>query len=253
MKTASILITTFLRPELLKWNLQSLSRQSIPFDFETILLNDGLPDETEALYKQYKNQLNMRYCFTGQRNSAESLVYRVPGFALNFGIRQAEGQVLVISCAEMFHLNNTVEHLVLPVLGDNKNISTSIGMDDTGSFLAGLNSHGDFSWSDYINRYPRLNTRLPFLMAMNRQEMIEIGGYDEDFTGFAYDDDDLVNRLLGNGCYMSLTQAQTIHLYHIRHDDSHMDTPELRHNERLYNERKGQIVRNQNRNWGQLN
>ncbi len=252
MYTASILITSFLRPELLKWNLESLSHQAPPFKFEAIVLNDGLPDETEHLCELYRDRLNLKYIFTGQRNRPESMIYRVPGFALNIGIRQAQGQLLIISVAEMFHLNNTIEQLALPVLGDKKILATSIGMDDDGSFLEGLKNSGNFSWNGYISRYRRLNTRLPFLMALSRQEIVEIGAYDEDFTGFAFDDNDLVDRLIDNGCYMCLTQAQAIHLYHLRHDDSHVDTPEYKHNERLYHERKNIIVRNHIHGWGQI-
>ena len=49
MLQVSILITAFMRPHILKWNLFSLSRQEIGLDFETIVLNDGIPDETGPL------------------------------------------------------------------------------------------------------------------------------------------------------------------------------------------------------------
>lgn len=252
MLSVSILITSFLRPHLLKWNLESLARQSIPFEYEILVLNDGVQDNTETVCSRYQEKLDLKYMFTGQRNLNGNLVYRVPGFALNIGIRQALGQVLIISCAEMFHINETLLHLAQPVLADNKTLATSIGMDDTGSFLKSLESNnGAFSLDAYYSEYPYLNTRLPFLMAVDRQEMLEIGGYDEDFVGFAYDDDDIMGRLFLNGCSLYLTQAQTIHLFHPRHDNSHLDTPEYRLNHRLYLERKGQIVRNQNHSWGQ--
>lgn len=253
MAKISILITTFLRPHLLKWNLLSLARQNIDFDFETIILNDGLPDETEELCAKYEEQLNLKYIFTGHRNLGGDMIYRVPGFALNIGAKHASGEVLIISCAEMFHLNNTIKRLATIVLLNPKLLGTAVGMDDDGSFLDYLNNHnGEYDLTAYLNNYGCLNTRLPFLMAVHRDEFFHIGGYDEDFTGFAYDDNDLIERLLNNGCRLCLTQALTIHLYHPRHDDDKEETSEYLFNKSLYEERKGIIVRNQNREWGQL-
>lgn len=253
MIKASLLITSYLNSHLLKWNLASLARQQLPFSFETIVLNDGLPDESEHLCQQYENQLNIRYVFTGHRNQPGHMVYRVPGFALNIGARLARGQIIIISCAQMFHLNHTIPHLVYPLQYDAKLLTTSIGMDDDGSFLTQLEkSGGDFDWDSYFSIYPRLNTRLPFLMAINRQQFINIGGYDEDMIGFANDDEDLMERLLFNGCNIYLTQALTIHLFHNRHFKEHGDSPETRYNVHLYRSRKGRILRNQHREWGRL-
>ena len=81
---------------------------------------------------------------------------------------------------------------------------------------------------------------------------MEIVCYDEDMVGFAFYDNDLMDRLLANGSRLCLTQAQTIHLYHPRHDDSHIDTDEYRHNSLIYQQRKGKLVRNQGREWGYL-
>lgn len=253
MIKASLLITSYLCSHLLKWNLASLARQQMPFSFETIVLNDGLPDESEQLCRLYENQLNIRYVFTGQRNQPGRMVYRVPGFALNIGARLARGEILIISGAEMFHLNQTIAHLVKPLQYDAQLLTTSIGMDDDGSFLAYLEkSGGYFDWNSYFSIYPRLNPRLPFLMAMNRLQFLDIGGYDEDMIGFAYDDDDLMDRLLFSGCNIYLTQALTIHLFHHGRVKEHGDSPETLYNAQLYRSRKGKILRNQNHEWGRL-
>lgn len=248
----SILITTFQRPALLNWNLFSLARQNLP-PAEIIVLNDGLPDETEAVCASYRDRLNIKYVFTGQRNLSGSIIYRVPGFVINIGAKLASGDILVMSCAEMFHLNETISQLIVPVSLDRKYLGTAVGMDDDGSFLSYITSNqGSFDLDAYLNDYPRLNTTLPFLMAMAREEFFGIGGYDEDLTGLAYDDNDFMGRLIDNGCRLCLTQAQTIHLYHPRHDDGKYQEPEYVYNDRLYRERRGQIVRNLNREWGRL-
>ncbi len=253
MKQLSILISSFMRPQLLKWNLQTLARQKIPFDFETILLNDGLPDESEQLASLYQDALKLRYVFTGQRNSSGNIVYRVPGFAFNIGAKLAEGQVIIICCGEMYHVNDTVRYLTEPVLYDSNLVSTCIGMDDDGTFLASLERNdGWYDWREFRNSYPLLNTRLPFLMAINRQRFYNIGGYDEDMVGFAYDNNDLIDRLLTGGCTLYLTQAQTMHLNHQGCANANVDTDEYRYNSRLYKERQGKLLRNQGREWGLL-
>ncbi|MGE5390138.1 MAG: glycosyltransferase family 2 protein [Deltaproteobacteria bacterium] len=254
MLQASILITSYQRPNLLKWNLFSLARQRIPFSYEVIVLNDGTPDATEELCKSYKSRLPLKYVFTGQRNLKGDLKYRVPGFAVNIGAQLSKGKVLIISCAEMYHINDTIAQLVPPVLMDNKTLATSIGMDDQdASFLEYVDSNGgDYDEEAYLCNYPCLNTTLPFLMAMKRSEFFSIGGYDEDFTGYSYDDNDLMSRLEKNGCSLCLTQAQTIHLYHHRHSSDEWCSPDTIYNANLFRERADRVIRNLGRNWGQV-
>lgn len=254
LNPVSILITSFQRPHLLMWNLHSLAGQKIPFPFETIVLNDGVPDETASLCRQFERTLNLKYVFTGQRNLNGLIKYRVPGFALNIGAQISRGDVLIISCAEMFHLNNTVEMLAAPVRLNHKLLATAIGMDDhDGSFLEYINRNkGHCDIRAYHQDYPRLNTALPFLMAISRSEFFAIGGYDEDFTGWAYDDNDLVDRLVAHGCRLCLTQALTIHLYHPRHDTGREQTPEYQFNRNLYLKGKDRMVRNTGKEWGRI-
>lgn len=254
MVKISILITAYQRPHLLQWNLSSLARQKIPVDYEILVLNDGLPDETEALCQQYKKVLNVRYIFTGQRNLKGRMIYRVPGFALNIGAKLSTGDVIVVSCAEMFHLNNSILQLYNSLLINSRMLSTAIGMDDhDSSFLDHLTTHnGEFDSAAYHKNYPVLRSKLPFLMAISRREFFAVGGYDEDFIGFAYDDDDFVSRLLKNGCTYCLTQAKTIHLYHPRHDNDHTQSPEYLYNQHLYLNNNS-IIRNQEREWGSIN
>jgi len=180
--------------------------------------------------------------------------YRVPGFALNIGARISQGDVLIISCAEMFHLNETIQLLTVPVRINSKLLATSVGMDDQdGSFLNYVNQHkGNFDLAAFNHNYPKLNTNLPFLMAINRDEFLNIGGYDEDFTGLAFDDNDLVDRLIQNGCELCLTQAQTVHLYHPRYEISKDQIDDYHYNQKLYQHRKGKVVRNQGKPWGKI-
>jgi len=252
--TTSIIITTFQRPHLLKWGLYSLAQQAMPADFETIVLNDGIHDETEAICREYEQKLNLKYVFTGQRNADGKIKWRVPGFAINIGARLSRGRVLIISCAEMFHLNDCIAHLSYPLLTNSKLLGTPIARDDhDGSFLDNLNrSRGRFDTNRFFNDYPGLNTRLPFLTSISREEFFAIGGYDEDFIGIGYDDNDLMLRLLKNGCSYYQTAAETIHLYHERIWYAMESSPETMHNRNLFYERQNQIVRNQNQYWGKL-
>ncbi len=250
--TVSILITTFKRPHLLEWGLYSLAKQAMPANFETIVLNDGIPDETEAICREYEHRLNLRYVFTGQRNLDGNIKWRVPGYAINIGAKLSRGKVLIISCAEMFHLNDCILNLSIPVLYNPKTLGIPVGRDDQdGSFLAGLIASGGlFDYNAFYQRYPGLNIWLPFLTSVSRSEFFAIGGYDEDFVGIGYDDNDLMLRLVNNGCQYLQTGAETIHLYHERIWFDPQSSPEINYNMNLYYGRRNQIIRNQGREWG---
>ncbi|MDQ7092671.1 glycosyltransferase [Desulfosporosinus sp. PR] len=251
----SIIITTFQRTHLLRWGLYSLSLKEIPYEFETIVLNDGIEDETEEICNEFKEKLNLKYIFTGQRNLNGHSVWRVPGFAINIGAKQSSGDILVFSCAEMFHVNQTIASLTKAITDNPKLLGIPIGKDDReGVFLEYLTENaGKFDLETY-NKCINLDTRMPFLMALHRSQFMEIGGYDEDFVGIAYDDRDLIDRLLKNGCQYCHTDAITVHLYHPRAKGYYEGggPPEWDYNKNLYFSRIGKIVRNEGKEWGKL-
>jgi len=87
-------------------------------------------------------------------------------------------------------------------------------------------------------------------MAVRREHFEAIGGYDEDFTGQSFDDDDLVTRLEMYGCEYVNTNARCIHLYHDRQIPSKQQNSRLQHNTELFHARYGMVLRNVNKEWG---
>jgi len=251
----SIIITTYQRAHLLKWGLHSLSLQTMPFEFETIVVNDGLEDETEEICMEFKEKLNLKYIFTGQRNLKGHPVWRIPGFAINIGVKQSSGDILVMCCAEMLHVNDTIARLTKPLLDNPKVLSIPVGKDDRdGNILESITKNNGVFEPHVFNNCADLYTKMPFLMALHRSQFMEIGGYDEDLVGIAYDDRDLMDRLLANGCEYCLTDAVTIHLYHPRAEGYYEGAgpTEWDYNKNIYFSRIGKIVRNEGKEWGVL-
>ena len=251
-----------MRPDLLKLGLWSLTQQTIKYEFETIVLNDGVEDDTETICNVYKDKLNIRYFFTGQRNIKEKMIHRDSGFAMNIGVKKAKGEIIILSGAEMYHLNNTINLIVDPLINDKKilSIPEMIYFDDTGNTVNYLSINPttdlpeDLLNEIKLNRENRRASLMPFFMGMYKKHFIKIGGYDEDFVGYAGDDNDFVNRLLLKELTHNPTNAEIIHLYHGKRCDSrqHWNNPKWVYNYNLSLVRKEKIVRNKNREWGKI-
>ena len=264
----SLVMTAYCRPELLNLGLWSLSQQQISHDLEIIVCNDGIEDSTQDVCKKYSDKLNIKYIFTGRRN-AKVMKFRIPGFALNIGVKQSKGDIIILSCAEIFHLNNSIDLLVAPLIYNKKLLTSSAAMffDDTGEGVDYLSKNLTRTLPMELLIRLQQNgecTRaieMPFFMGMYKEEYMNIGGYDEDFLGYAGDDNDLIFRLRYNGANKQglkyyFTQSQIIHLYHGSRCDSkmHPENPAWAYNYNLFITKREQkiIIRNQNREWGKL-
>ena len=257
MAESTILIATFHRNSQLLWNLKSLARQKL-VDTEILVLDDAWESDADCqeLVADFQDRLNISYLHTGQQKAAN--YWRVPGFAFNVGAKRTESEFLFLCCAEIYHHNNTIQPMVdLLRQHQEKVMIIPIGKTDkNGQITTRLNQGGQLSDEDYETYGTRLLVQYPFLMGLPRKDFFEIGGYDEDFTGVSAEDKDLVERLKWRGGQYIQSSSKIVHLSHsrARAQDGLQQNVRVRtqHNRSLYQSKKGQIVRNVDREWGVL-
>ena len=253
MPKTTILMPTYKRDALLDLGLKSIMRQKIP-GLEIIVLNDG-PEEIAT--KKIAEDHGAKYVFTGMRHKSGEEVWRVPGFAFNIGAKMAQGDVLVLTCAEMWHEEGCLTELLRPMMThkfaeDRRGVvSIPIAKDDDGGYLKAVNSGQ--SLDGIFDNLKDLRAELPFLLAVKKDIYLEMGGYDEDFTGRCYDDDDFTDRLGHHKCVFVKSNAKCVHLFHprktVKKDD---DGDRVAFNKKLFLDRRGTVVRNEGREWGIL-
>ena len=267
---ATLLVTTYHREQHLRWSLETLLSQDLKgLKYDILVLNDGTEDGTEALVKEFSRKgLIISYLFTGQRNRNGNGRWRVPGFAFNIGIKHSDSEIVVLTCSDIYHLGNTLRPIVDAVKTDPWALATVREVYDDWGSLYNYMETTDAWIADEVNLIvdgiksvppwirdtaPRPCPEMPFFLAMRRKRIIDIGGYDEDFTGYACEDNDLMERLVTGGCHYVKTGAEVVHLYHgMRTHKKVQSMPGYRRNLDLWTARRGQIVRNVGRPWGVL-
>jgi glycosyltransferase involved in cell wall biosynthesis len=252
----SILITTFKRNHLLKWNLLSLSKQNIDkYDYEILILDEGREDKAiHDLIDMYKN-LNIIYINTGKTKQNQN-EWRVPGYAFNIGAKKCKGDYILLMCAEIFSINETIDLIMQPVIDKDKIISTpQLAKDDIDSSFLNMLEKQDYKDVFNMNNLIPLNVLLPFFMAMNKRDYFSIGGYDERMNGVAREDDDFVERLVRKECKYVKSSASIVHLYHERLYDKKIDPAIMQRvafNDKIYKENKNVIKVNLYKEWGKF-
>jgi len=243
----TVLIPTLTRNHLLRHSLSSLLRER-PKNVEIIVLDDSSKPDDEC--KTVANEFECLYIHSGHTKSKDE-GWRIPGFAFNIGAKLAHGKHLILSSAEAYHPDNTLKLMLAKVKKKTILITRSV-RDDRGEFLRQLD-RGNSPDQSFIQKMKQLNAALPFFMSVPRDIFIEIGGYDEDFTGVCWDDNDIVNRLVNYGCKREVVNTDIIHLFHPRHN---YRSPDIRkrwlYNRHLFNTRKNKLIRNEDRRWGEI-
>jgi len=264
-KLVSLILPCFRRADLLDLGLYSISTyiDTLTFPLEIIVINDGIEDETKSICDKYNNKLNIKYYFSGQRNSTE-IKPRCPAWAINIGVKKCSGDIIVLSCPEVWHVNDALNLIIAPILTSDDRIMTTVRQvhfDDRNYLLPLLQANRNIVVSKnilnnlVIGNKGNLAAQMPFLLGLPTQEFLDIGGYDEDFIGYAGDDNDFIYRLLDNGIRQLRTNADIVHLYHGGSNINpgfHHDNPSWVYNWNLFTSRRGIIKRNVGRSWGAL-
>ena len=112
----SVVMAAFRRAKLLDTGLSSIARYKVKFPLEVVVVNDGIEDDTEAVCESYKGRLNIKYVFSGHRNRG-GIRFQSPGFPINIGIKQASGDIIVLTCPEIYHLDDCLNKIVEPLIG----------------------------------------------------------------------------------------------------------------------------------------
>jgi len=260
----SIVMSSFSRSGLLNHGLFSLNSQiqklSNDYDFEIVVNNDGFDnDETRAVCERFK-VLNVKYVFSGQRNS-NGAIFRNPAVPNNIAFKQSSGDIVFLTCPEIYHYENSLEKS-LNMLKSNKKIMTTflyLYMDD-GRVLNNISNNIEENHKYILNcgldkHYDLIE--MPFFMGLWRDEFEAIGGYDEDFIGYAGEDNDLVRRLIMNGLKYSKFKSDAVHLFHGKAGGSLNESTipkgmmdKWRYNIKIAEERKNILVRNKGKEWG---
>lgn len=261
----SILMSTYNRPYQLRLCLDSMLRQGLEgLDYETLILDDGNDNITADVAASFADRMPVRYIYTGSRTAR---YWRPMGFTANIGIRQAQGDVVALTNSDIYHIGQTVRPVFEAAEKDEMAISTVNNVwDDDGTLIDYLSNsqfteEGLAAVMQIIRAAPRpagfypANPDVPFFMAIHKEHLMRLGGFDEDFIGVAIEDCDLLDRLRAIGCHYVYAPpgSEAIHLYHGRKSIRELEScPGFHYNQRLQAERKTQLVRNQGRKWGEL-
>lgn len=179
----SIVICTYNRAQLLKGALESLSSQGFnPEDYEIIVCDDGSTDNTQDIVAGLSLRSRLRYFYQPHKSRAS---------ARNLGISQAQGDFILFVDDDILAPENLLmEHFKLQ--NPKKKIIVRGPVIDT---------------PDYeIPRNPKAKVKdysMAFFCTCNasvsRRALESLGGFDETFTEYGWEDTELGLRLRARG------------------------------------------------------
>lgn len=235
----SICISAYRRSKQLGVTLQSIQSQAYP-SLDIVVVEDG----DDGVTKTVCDEFGARYF---SRKRRPDVHWSNPAVPNNIAVRQAENDILIIQNAECRHDDPaTIEKLIAPVIADP--------MVATYAAVAALKEDGNFGeWYCHPTESRR---PLFFCGAIHKDRIVELGGFEEGFQYYGYEDSDMAERLTRNGVKHTFLTVPVTHQWHPRGDGvaSEVAESKLLFEERVRKMDAGELslVANQGREWGRL-
>lgn len=224
MPKATIVVPTFERPSHLQATLESI--RSFASDTPVVVINDGGPASLKDVVDQFPQA---QYLFLSRPGH-----WKNPARAFNAGIRQVETEITIIQHSGIVQETPAVEQFT-KIISEKPRVAVFGQVREAGTVLCGT-------------YYPRPYF---FLGALRTEHFVALGGFDEDYTEYGYEDDDFAWRLERYG--IEFLFEDSILGQHLPHPRGNFGDQMVRMH-RLFDKKKieGTTIRNVGRNWGQL-
>jgi len=225
----SIVLTSHNRPMQLLETLRSIDKQAVN-GREIIVVNDGTDDRTQGICWAF----DTRHIRVKQPPSP---LYRNPSRSLNVGIRAATGDIVILQNAECKHVGKQVITDLVDRVTDTNCVFTHVmSINQDGSM--GICYCGPENPRPYF-----------FCGAIRREWFIKLRGFDEDYTGYGWEDNDMADRLSRSGVSFEFTDIEVHHQWHPPAGEQHgMEEGRIM----FETKRQTDVVRNLGREWGQV-
>jgi glycosyltransferase involved in cell wall biosynthesis len=237
------------RDDQLVYSLQTLVEQTLPrSSYEIILINYGGDDEekTKNLVRNIDPKIN--YIYTHEKG------IWCNARARNIGVRAAKSDLICFLNPDGLFDENLLEEILRIHRLHSRGVLIQGRRYDLTAEYTNRVLKGNFD-SDLKHIFKTFQGKLHGdaaegdCQSFPKQTFLDIGGYDEDYSGWGADDNDFADRIVEYGLpkvWIDHRQCQLLHLYHAR------SYKNIDRNRRIYNKRKGKIIRNEGREWGQL-
>ena len=233
LKTSAI-IPVKNRPQFLQFNLISILNQSLMPD-ELIIADDGSSEDLKTAIKEFSAMAPFKVKYVSQSDK---------GFRLtrnrNNGVRCSTGEYLIFLDQDLILTKNLILNFVRNYNPRCFNVCYPLRLTEQQTQLINPNVVSQFDFDSIVEakqlqkiqrqyRKDKFYYHLKLLhlrkhgakfrggaVAINKKDFIKINGYDENYVGWGYEDDDVGNRLNKIGIIgKNISRHEfPIHLYH---------------------------------------
>lgn len=200
----SIIIPYYNKRQILFNTLKSIEHFVNSYSIETIIVDDGSNvqnkiDDYPAIFPSLNIRLLVLEKPVGK--------WRAPVISYNTGFLNASGDVFMLNGADCMHMGdlmgytfkNFKDGMYLSFSSyrgtdDLNNVFTKLNWDNLDSLISSLPKSSVENWHVHSKFLVRL---YPFVACISKSDIEKLSGYDERYAdGVAYDDDDIVQRIL---------------------------------------------------------